>query len=224
MRAGRLPPLSALFAPSDEQLMWRVQMSGDPGAFGELVRRWESPLQRLCTRLTGDAHRAEDLVQEIFARIFTHRHRYRPDAARFSTWLWRVALNHTASALRQPYLHREQPADLPDPDPDYPGPCADPPDTAPAPDEAALRRETSEVVRRAVSELPEAHRAILVLRHYQGLKFREIADVLDLPEGTVKTRMTEALHLLARRLARALDRSAAPPAGRRGRLPRPTVP
>ncbi len=223
MRAGRFVPLRALFAPSDEQLMWRVQMSGDPGAFGELVRRWEAPLQRLCTRLTGDSHRAEDLVQEIFARIFTQRHRYRPDA-RFSTWLWRVALNHTSSALRQLHLHREQLAPPPDPDSPGPHPLADPPDAAPAPDEAALRRETGEAVRRAVSELPETHRAILVLRHYEGLKFREIAEVLDLPEGTVKTRMTEALHLLARRLARALDLPTAPPTSRRGRLPRTPVP
>lgn len=223
MRAGRLLPLPALFAPTDEQLMGRVQRTGDPAAFGELVRRWEAPLQRLCTRLTGDAHHAEDLVQEIFARIFTHRHRYRPDA-RFSTWLWRVALNHTYSALRQPHLHHEQPANPQADDAPNPGPHADLPDAAPTPDEAALRRETREAVCRAVSELPESHRAILVLRHYEGLKFREIAEVLDLPEGTVKTRMTEALHLLARRLARALDCPGALPAGRRGRLPRPTLP
>lgn len=78
------------------------------------------PLQRLGTRLTGDVHHAEDLVQEIFVRLYTHRHRYRPDA-RFSTWLWRLALNHIYSALRHPQLHREQPADHPDAD--APGPA-----------------------------------------------------------------------------------------------------
>lgn len=203
--------------------MGRVRSSGDPGAFSELVRRWAAPLQRLGTRLTGDAHHAEDLVQEIFVRLFTHRHRYRPDA-RFSTWLWRLALNHIYSALRQPQLHREQPADRPDADAPGPDLHADLPDAAPAPDEAVLRRETCDAVRRALAELPQTHRVILVLRHYEGLKFREIAEVLDLPEGTVKTRLTEALHLLARPLARALERPAPPPAGRRGPLSRPTLP
>lgn len=219
MRAGRLAQLKALFAPADEQLMWRVQMTGDSGAFGELVRRWEVPLRRLCTRLTGDTHRAEDLVQEIFARVFAQRHRYQPEA-RFSTWLWRVALNHAYSALRRPHLRCEVLADLPGRDGEPRPEPDEPPDPAPAPDQAALAHETSEAVRRAVQELPESHRAILILRHYEGLKFREIAEVLELPEGTVKTRMTEALNLLARRLARALELPAAPAAGRRARLPR----
>lgn len=222
MRTGRFAQLKALFAPADEQLMWRVQMTGDPGAFGELVRRWEPPLLRLCTRLTGDTHRAEDLVQEIFARVFSQRQRYRPDG-RFSTWLWRLALNHTYSALRQPHLHHEvrwEPSGDDEPSP----PGAELPDPGPAPDAAALRRETDEAVHRAVQALPETLRAILILRHFEGLKFREIAEILELPEGTVKTRLTEALSLLARRLTRTLGLPAAPAEGRRARSPRLSTP
>lgn len=93
MSATALQSLKALFAPTDEQLMWRVQTTGDSGAFGELVRRWEAPIQRLCARLTGDEHRAEDLAQEVFTRIFAHRAGFK-HGAKFSTYLWRVALNH----------------------------------------------------------------------------------------------------------------------------------
>jgi RNA polymerase sigma-70 factor (ECF subfamily) len=217
MSASRFPALKSLFAPTDEQLMWRVQMTGDPGAFGELVRRWEAPIQRLCARLTGDGHRAEDLAQEIFTRVFMHRAAFQ-QGARFSTYLWRVALNHTYSDLRKPRHRRETLLEAP-PDGAEPMHLKLKDDGAPAPDEALARRETGDAVRRALAELPESLRTLLVLRHYEGLKFREIAEVLDLPEGTVKTRMTEALSEMARRLRRTLELPPGPPPNRRARPP-----
>lgn len=203
MSTSRSQALKSLFAPTDEQLMWRVQTTGDPGAFGELVHRWEAPIQRLCARLTGDDHRAEDLAQEIFTRVFLRRAVF-PQGVRFSTYLWRVALNHTYSDLRRP-RHRRETLLEPPPDGTEPAHLKLADDRAPAPDEALARRETGDAVRRALAELPESLRTLLVLRHYEGLKFREIAEVLDLPEGTVKTRMTEALSEMARRLRRPLE-------------------
>lgn len=79
------------------------------------------------------------------------------------------------------------------------------------------RQETGEEVRRALAELPEHYRSILVLRHYEDLKFREIAEILGLPEGTVKTRMTEALNEMARLLRRRLDLKLVPSPNRRRR-------
>ena len=87
---------------------------------------------------------------------------------------------------------------------------------------ALAASEVADAVRRALAGLPEQYRTIVVLRHYENLKFREIAEVLDLPEGTVKTRMTEALNELARRLRVPLDLRVVPPPGRRSR-PRENV-
>lgn len=215
MSQGALDTLKAWFAPTDEQLMWRVQMTGDPGAFGELVRRWEAPIQRLCARLTGDDHRAEDLAQEIFAKIFNSRAGFR-HGARFSTWLWRVALNHAYSDLRKPRHWREMSLETA-PDADVPPAEERLAAEGPSPDEALTRQETGEAVRWALGRLSEDHRSVLVLRHYENLKFREIAEVLGLPEGTVKTRTTEALTEMARLLRRALELNVTLPPGRRAR-------
>jgi DNA-directed RNA polymerase specialized sigma24 family protein len=76
----------------DELAMRKVQFRGDHAAFAELVDRWEAPIRRLCTRMTCDAHRGEDLTQEVFARVFTKRDQF-DSLRKFSTWLWRIALN-----------------------------------------------------------------------------------------------------------------------------------
>src|SRR5262245_52142280 len=91
--------LSGLFSARDEQLMWRVKLEDDDPVFAELMRRWEIPIQDLCARMTGDAHRAEDLAQTVFARVFARRSDWEP-TAKFSTFLWRVALNLCRDELR----------------------------------------------------------------------------------------------------------------------------
>lgn len=190
--------IAALLAPSDEQLMARVQTADDFRAFATLVERWEKPIWRLCARLTGDTHRAEDLKQETFARLFAHRADFRP-AARFSTWLWRIALNLCHDEYRRVQRRSEAPLEAAE----SPSPAGDLPLAAPAdpPDAALAAREESELVRDALRRLPEPYRSVLVLRHYEGLKLREIAAVLEVPEGTVNSRMAEALARLARLLA-----------------------
>lgn len=203
------------FAPQDEQLMWRVQTQDDPAAFAQLVQRWQEPIRRLCARLTADAHRAEDLAQEIFAKLFLHRRSYH-QGCKLSTYLWRIALNHCYNDLRRPYHYREVPLE-PDDTPDVP-PAHRLAADRPSPSEDLANAETATAVRNALASLPEEYRSVLVLRHYQNLKFREIAEVLDLPEGTVKTRMTEALHEMARRLRQPLDLPINPTPGKRGRI------
>ena len=213
MSASAWQTVKAIFAPTDEQLMWRVQTQDDAQAFAELVGRWQEPIRRLCTRMLGDAHRAEDLTQEAFARVFAHRHAFRADA-RFSTYLWRVAVNRCCNELR-----RSQGALQPtreSPDGESLGMDAFPAEQ-PSPDQQVSAQETAEAVRAALGQLPERYRALLVLRHYENLKFREIAEVLDLPEGTVKTRMTEALNEMARLLRHRLELNLALPSHRRAR-------
>src|SRR2546423_5040043 len=84
--------IRALFTTSDEQLMWRVKLQNDAHAFAGLMTRWQRPIQRLCTRMTGDSHRAEDLTQSAFARVFARREEWEPQG-KLSTFLWRIALN-----------------------------------------------------------------------------------------------------------------------------------
>ena len=179
---------------ADEEAMRRVGLCGDPGAFAQIVERWEPKLRRLCVRMTGDEHRGEDLAQEAFARVFANRHRFDP-GKRFSTWLWRIALNLCYEHTRRAGVRDERPFD------EFGQAAASAGrGVERGPHEAAEAAERAALVREALARLPDAHRAVVVLRQYEELKFREIADVLDMPEGTVKWRMTEALDQLGREL------------------------
>jgi RNA polymerase sigma-70 factor (ECF subfamily) len=182
-------------AISDEQAMWRVKMDNDPRAFARLVERWQKPIQRLCARMLGDAHRAEDLTQEAFARVFARRKDYQP-VGRFSTFLWRIALNLCYDELRKINRRGESPLDSGSDEYAEHDFAAD----GATPDLQVVADERAEGVRRALLALPEPYRVVVVLRHYEGLKFREIGEVLDIPEGTVKSRMVEALNQLSRLL------------------------
>lgn len=188
------------FQSSDEQMMWRVQTAADAGAFAELMRRWQVPVQRLCARMTGDLHRAEDLCQDAFVRVFAHRAEF-DGGSRFSTWLWRIALNLCHDEMRRRQRRGEVgfepesgPGGSDSPTPEEPvARCG-------TPAESLEALERAEAVRKAVSALPEHYRSVVILRHYEGLRFSEIAEVLGIPEGTAKSRMAEALSILGSRL------------------------
>lgn len=192
-----LPPAPPI---SDEEAMRRVQRDGDHAAFAGLLRRWEAPIQRLCTRLTDDEHLGEDLAQEAFARVFACRHQFQ-DGKKFSTWLWRIAINLCRDNGRRAGRKSQTQVEL-----------DSNPATFQSPDEAAIDDERSALLRRALSSLPEPQRVVVILREYEGLKFREIAEVLNAPEGTVKSRMTDALAELTRQLTPILgDENARAP-------------
>jgi RNA polymerase sigma-70 factor (ECF subfamily) len=190
MNKSLFSSISSLFSMTDEQAMWRVQMHDDAHAFAQIVDRWERPIQRLCTRMLGDEHRGEDLAQDTFARLFARRKDYQ-STGRFSTFLWRIAMNLCYDELRRRKRRPETPLEL-----DELG-DSDRADVLrafePAPDTSLLDREQGALVRAAVAHLSEAYRSVVILRHYENLKFREIAEVLGVPEGTVKSRMAEAL-------------------------------
>ena len=188
---------------TDEQAMWRVQSQDDAHAFAKLVERWEAPIQRLCTRMTGDTHRGEDLAQETFTRLFARRKDYQP-TGKFSTFLWRVAMNLCYDELRRIHRRAEDSLDE-DETTETLASLESFIAVEPTPDVWLLEQERAELVRQAVLRLPEVYRSVVVLRHYENLKFREIADVLDIPEGTVKSRMAEGLTQLGRLLKPQLE-------------------
>jgi len=183
---------------SDTQAMWRVTHEDDQKAFELIVQRWRDPIVRLCTRMLGNAHRAEDLAQEVFLRLYLKRSHYEP-SARFSTYLWRIAINLCIDEHRRQARHQETLLDESHPNPE--GQEDRWMSHEPGPDESLELREMTGRVRLALERLPEAYRAVVVLRHYEGLRFREIGEILDIPEGTVKSRMAEALSRLGRMLS-----------------------
>ena len=189
-----------LFAISDEQAMWRVQTEDDHGAFALLVERWREKIRALCIRMTGNVPLGEDLAQDVFARVFEKRREFR-GASKFSTWLWRIAVNRCYDEMRRP-VHRATTESLDDENATV---VLDIVMEARTPRDELAAREEAEMVRRALMQLPENYRAVLVLRHYENLKLREIAEVLEVPEGTVSSRMAEALTQLTRLLEPAFE-------------------
>ena len=162
--------------PDDFELMRRVR-AGDQSAFAALVRRHQAALVNFFRRM-GVINDAEDLAQDTFVRLFRYRTRYRP-TARLTTFLYRMAaqvhLDHVRKIKRRKEL--QLPAD-------------DAPGGLPAPDGRA------EDLAAAVARLPEPMRQVLVMRVFQGLDNARIAEVLDIPVGTVKSRMFNALRAL----------------------------
>lgn len=191
----------------DEDLMLRVKEENDPRAFAILVGRWEQPIRNLCARMTGDVHRGEDLKQETFARLFAKRATYQT-TGRFSTYLWRIALNICHDELRR--INRRQTfIAKPGSDEDsssWEDHAAD----EPTPDLRAAEMEEGELVRNALLALPEIYRTVLILRHYEQLKLSEIAETLEIPLGTVNSRMAEALARLSRSLEPKLASATVP--------------
>jgi len=178
---------------TDEQAMRDVQQHGDHAAFARLVERWEAPIRRLATRMTGDAHRGEDLAQETFARVFANRHQFDPQR-KFSTWLWQIALNVCRAESRR-LMRIALDSDSIDHQHAQHG----------SPEKSLIDSERVALVRSALARLEESQRIVVILREYEGLKFREIAEVLQTPEGTVKSRMADALAQLGRALAPAIS-------------------
>lgn len=167
---------------------------GDHQEFAKLVKRWEEPIRRLCTRMTGDPGRGDDLKQETFLRLFEKRKTYQP-TARFSTYLWRLAINICLDELRR---QQRRPLFLREDSDDADESAAHTPACTRSPDQIAAETDEGELVRKALLQLPDIYRTVLVLRHYEGMKLSRIAEVLQIPEGTVNSRMAEALARISR--------------------------
>jgi RNA polymerase sigma-70 factor (ECF subfamily) len=171
-------------AESDHELMQRCRR-GDPAAFELLVRRWESSVMRIVAgiarrRTSGGVADVEDLSQEVFLRVLAARERYH-NGCSFSTWLYRIAVNvardaNRRSRTRQHVLEHHRPERALD-------------DAA----EIASRRETAREVAAALNTLPDKLREPLVLKQFADMTFAEVAEVLNLPASTVKSRVHAAL-------------------------------
>ncbi len=160
-------------ALADADLVARVRQCGDPNAFGELVRRYQSPVRAFLARLTrGDQAVADDLAQETFVRAWQNLSRFRGES-RFSTWLFGIAMNQFRQRRRRERRHSPPPIEAAV--------------TEAEPVAATPRPGVGLDLAEALERLPLAERAAVVLCCQYGLTHEEAAQALDCPLGTVKT-------------------------------------
>ena len=178
---------------SDE--VWVERALQDPGAYEELVRRYQRRLYNLAGRLTGDREEAEDLAQEALVRAYVALPRFRK-GERFSPWVYKIAVNLCINYLRR----RKTLVALNDQAPFV--------DRSPTPEQSLERGETQATVQKAILALPEQYRAVILMRHQQELSYSEIAEALGLPLGTVKTHLFRAREMLHRLLSQELNMEA----------------
>jgi RNA polymerase sigma-70 factor (ECF subfamily) len=164
--------------------------AGEGDAFVHLVESHQDRLLHLCERMLGDVEEARDAVQEVFLKVYRKAGEARPQGQVY-TWLYRIAVNHCLNKLRRRKLVRflrwESPAGDADTAP------FDPPDTAPDPAAALDARQRWQATRRAIAALPENQRAVLVLARFEGLSYKQIAEVLEISEGAVESRLFRAM-------------------------------
>lgn len=177
---------------TDEDLIAAVGQ-GDNRAFEEIVRRYKNRLINFIFQIVGDREAAEDLTQEAFVRVYRHAHRFR-EGATFSTWVYTIASNLAKNELRnrarRPYFSWGQ-GNKKDDDDDF-DPLMLIGDETQRPDIVNENRELRDVLLKAVASLNQKYKTIFTLRDLQGLSYEEIAEILEIPMGTVKSRVNRA--------------------------------
>lgn len=183
----------------DEFVKSRIKQvrKGDQNAFGEIVELYKGKVFQLCFRMLGNSHEAEDISQEAFIRAYINIERYNIDR-KFSTWLYRIATNLCIDRIRKKkpdyYLDAEvagtEGLTL----------YSQIPASQLAPDEEVSKIELQEIIQNEILKLPEKYRAVIVLRYIEELPLLEISKILDLPIGTVKTRIHRGREALRKQL------------------------
>jgi RNA polymerase sigma-70 factor (ECF subfamily) len=186
---------------NDQQLVERVQ-KGDKSAFDLLVRKYQHRVLKLVSRFVHDAAEAEDVAQEAFLKAYRALPAFRGDSA-FYTWLYRIAINTAKNTL---VSNRRRPVDfdldLQDPEQhDRQARLKD----ADTPEGVLLTDEIRGVVEHALEQLPEDLRTAIVLRELEGLSYEEIAEAMDCPVGTVRSRIFRAREAIDKKLKPLLD-------------------
>ena len=169
----------------ETKLMLQVK-EGSKEAFEELYTLFQKPLANFLYRLCWNAQLVDDLVQDVFLRVWKAAPKYEPKA-KVSTWIFKIAhnlwINYAAKRKEQALEGADREIDS-------------------APDVDIQKEELRRAVKRAVEQLPEGEREVLVLAEYSGFKYHEISEILEIPVGTVKSRMFSA----TRRLREALQK------------------
>lgn len=183
---------------TEEELLSRLR-SGERDVFGRLVRRYERELYGYLRRYVGDDDLAEDVFQNTFVQVFLKIQQYEPGRAA-RPWIYAIATNQAIDALRRKARRADQRGDsvvAPDEDGE-PRPLFELlPATGASPTDLAEQDEERLRVRAAVDRLPELLKQVILLAYFQGMKYRDAAEVLGIPVGTVKSRLHAAVTKLA---------------------------
>lgn len=177
-------------------------LAGDREAFGEIVVRWQDRIYGAVLRMVRDTELARDLAQETFLRAYAKLSSFRGGAA-MGTWLYSIALNQVRSEMRKRSAQKygaPVSLDALSGGADGDAPRFEPPDAAPDAHARAVTEEETELLLAELALLDEEHREVLVLREFQDLPYDEIARVLDVPVGTVRSRLHRARGELRERL------------------------
>ncbi|MFL5578304.1 MAG: sigma-70 family RNA polymerase sigma factor [Gemmatimonadaceae bacterium] len=179
-------------------------LAGEERAFQELVDRYQTRLLNFVYRTIGDREKAEDLVQEVFIRVYRHLHRF-DTSKKFSTWIYTIASNLAKNELRNRSrnpLVLFQTIKKNWEDEDRPLQFED---ATSRPDDLYRKRHLRELVDEATARLPEHHRQVFVLRELEGKSYEEIAEITDCNLGTVKSRLNRARNSFAEIIAPWLE-------------------
>ena len=183
---------------TDAALVQRT-LGGETSAYNSLVQKYQRQVYNLAYRMLNSAEDAGDMVQETFIRAFGALASFRQDAS-FLTWLYKIASNLCIDHLRSRKSKGALSLDVELEEGREPAA-----DRSCSPEDAAVRGAVSEIVQKAVMNLPERYRIVVVMRHLQGMSVEEIANQLELPSGTVKTHLFRAREMLRERLRTVLD-------------------
>ena len=189
---------SMLEGLTDAEVMLRVR-TGDEQAFAYLVQKYRRPMLSFMYRMARNQAAAEDLAQEVFLRVYRSRETYTANA-KFTTWLYRIATNLAVNHARDTRHERpEISMSLDEPDAET-GLMPDLADGTPNVEENILRRERLAAIRSHVQALPERQRMAVVMHKYQGMDYRQIAEVLHLSESATKSLLFRAYESLREKL------------------------
>lgn len=181
----------------DEITLVRQAAEGDQAAFEALVRQFQKPVYNLALRMAGNEDDAFDLAQEAFLRAWRGLKFFKGESS-FSTWLYRLTSNVCIDFLRQ--KKRSKTVSLSFLDDEDGQHELDRPDPAPGPEDRAIRADDHERMERALNTLEPEYREVLTLCAIDGLSYIEIAEILEIPTGTVKSRISRAREKMRRKL------------------------
>ncbi len=191
-------------APDDTELIQKAQ-EGDFSSFEQLVFRYDKEVLTIAARFVRNSDDAKDIYQEVFLRVFQGLRRFKMQSE-FSTWLYRITTNvcltHRSRRKRSAHVSLDDEHDEREGEP-HPGAVAVSED--PLPDEHAIAAEISIFVRDAIELLSPQQKMVFTLKHYQGLKLREIAEAMQCTEGTVKKHLFTATRRIRKQLTGVFD-------------------
>ncbi|MDZ7807026.1 MAG: sigma-70 family RNA polymerase sigma factor [Gracilimonas sp.] len=197
------PRKNASASSLEDDALVSEALAGKEDSYSKLVDKYQKPLYFHIRKMIKEVELVDDLVQEVFMKAFHNLNSYSNEYA-FSTWIYRIATNHTIDYLRKKKLQTlsiDQPYKTKDGDMEM-----QLPDESFSTDQPVMKKERKAIVQEAIDNLPEKYRLVIEMRHMEEKSYQEIAEILDLPLGTVKAHIFRARELLYKALIDKRDK------------------